>query len=305
MILLTSCPKREAHYRRYLLGSQCEVTFTCKDESTADLILREVDRKLFTLDSLLNYFSEHSLVNIINQKNHALLPYDIAPLFHLSDSVARLTNGIFDISIAPLIETWGFYERQFRDPDTAQIINILESVNYQNVKIRHDSVIIDPGMKIDLGGIAQGYAADQVAAILRKHKITSGLINIGGEIVAIGTAPQGRPWRIGIKNPREKGLIEMVELVDQALSTSGDYEKFFQVEGRRYPHIVNPRTGFPAQEFASVTIFSKSAAFADALATAVAIMGPEKGLKFLDSMGIRGIIYYERNGHLQRTESSG
>ncbi|GAH51015.1 unnamed protein product [marine sediment metagenome] len=157
-------------------------------------------------------------------------------------------------------------------------------------------------MKVDLGGIAQGFAADRVAMILKEYNVKSALINIGGEIALIGQSPKGRPWRIGIKNPRGEGIIETVELKDEALSTSGDYEKFFIINNKRYPHIINPKTGFPARDFVSVTIFAKNAAFADAIATATATMGPEKGLIFLDSLGIGGIIYYEESGCLQRVE---
>ena len=138
--------------------------------------------------------------------------------------------------------------------------------------------------------------------ILREYNIESALINIGGEIVAIGRSPEARPWRIGIRNPRGEGLIETVEIKNLALSTSGDYEKFFVIENRKFPHIINPKTGYPALDFASVTVFAENAAYADAIATAVAIMGPEMGLKFLDSLGIKGIIYYEENGCLQRVE---
>jgi thiamine biosynthesis lipoprotein len=301
-LLLTSCAHKEYQYNRYLLGSQCEVTFICDNKETADLILYEIDQKLYTIDSLLSYFSEYSLVTEINRIGHAPLPPDITELFVLSDSIARITDGLFDISIAPLIELWGFYRRQFTYPDTAQIMRTLTLVDHRRIVVRNDSIMIAPGMKIDLGGIAQGYAADQVAVVLKKHNIASGLINIGGELVAIGNAPEGRPWRIGIKHPRHKGIIETVELVDQGLSTSGDYEKYFQIDNTRYPHIINPNTGFPAQEFASVTIFSENAAYADAIATAVAIMGPEQGTKFLDSLGIHGIIYYEVHNKLQRVE---
>jgi thiamine biosynthesis lipoprotein len=158
-------------------------------------------------------------------------------------------------------------------------------------------------MTVDLGAIAQGYAADRVAAILRQYQITSALINIGGEIVAIGQSPKGRLWRIGIRHPRAEGIIETVEIENMALSTSGDYEKYFMINNRRYPHIINPKTGFPALDFVSITIFADNAAFADAIATATAIMGPVDGLKFLDSLNIRGIMYFEENGELKRIEN--
>jgi thiamine biosynthesis lipoprotein len=158
---------------------------------------------------------------------------------------------------------------------------------------------MDPGMKVDLGGIAQGFAVDRAALILRQRHVKSAIIDIGGEILAIGRSPQGRPWRVGIQNPRGQGIIETIELENAAVSTSGDYEKFFMIEGTRYPHIINPKTGMPAQTFASVTVIADNAAVADAMSTAIAIMGTA-GIDFLDSLNLQGIIYYEENGSLRR-----
>jgi thiamine biosynthesis lipoprotein len=174
------------------------------------------------------------------------------------------------------------------------------AVDHTRIKLTGDSVFIAAGMKVDLGGIVQGFAADRAGEILRARGVRSAIINIAGEILALGRPPLGRPWRVGIKDPRADGVIESVDLEDGALSTSGDYEKYFELNGRRYAHIIDPRTGYPARDLASVTVFASSAAFADAMATAVAVMGPESGKKFLDSLCIRGIMYYEKDGMLER-----
>lgn len=298
------CTNKEFNYSKFIVGSTCEVKFYTENDSIANAILSEVDAELIRLDSLLNRFSEASLVSELNRALRIKAPEDIIQLFLLSDSVSRITDGLFDISIAPLLELWGFYEHEFKNPDTAKITLVKKLVDCRKIKIENDSIIIPEGMKIDLGAIAQGYAADRVAMILKERNIISALINIGGEIVGIGQSPKKRPWRIGIRNPRAEGVIERVELENAALSTSGDYEKYFIIEDQRYPHIINPKTGFPALNFVSVTIFADNAAYADAMATAVAIMGSAEGVKFLDSLGIRGIIYYEENGQLQRVESN-
>jgi thiamine biosynthesis lipoprotein len=298
-----SCQQyREYTYDKFIVGSSCDIRFYSQQDSIANIILLEIDNELVRLDSLLNRFSEASLVSELNKTSRVRAPEDIIQLVLLSDSLSCITGGLFDISVAPLLETWGFYEHEFRNPDTADIRTATQLVDYKKIKIKKDSIIIMSNMKIDFGGIAQGYAADRVADILKKHNIKSALINIGGEIVLIGRSPEKRPWRIGIKNPRGEGIIETVETKNSALSTSGDYEKFFLIKNKKYPHIINPKTGYPALGFASVTVFAKNAAYADAIATAVAIMGPEMGLKFLDSLGINGIIYYEENGNLQRIE---
>jgi thiamine biosynthesis lipoprotein len=296
------CTSKEFSYSRFIVGGHCEIKFSYHSEKTAEKIISQIEDELVRIDSLLNRFSEKSLVSELNRNLRVKAPGDIIYLFALSDTVSRMTDGLFDISIAPLLETWGFYKHEFKDPDTVEIKKIKKLVDYRKIQLENDSIIIPEGMKVDLGGIAQGFAADRAAMILKEYNVKSALINIGGEIAVIGQSPKGRSWRIGIKNPRGKGIIETVELKDEALSTSGDYEKFFIINNKRYPHIINPKTGFPALDFVSVTIFAKNAAFADAIATATAIMGPEKGLIFLDSLGIEGIIYYEENGCLQRVE---
>ena len=185
-------------------------------------------------------------------------------------------------------------------PAEQELVRAMKHVGYREVKIKDNEITLEPGMSIDFGGIAQGYAADRAALILRQRHVKSAIIDIGGEILTIGRAPQNRPWRVGIRNPRGKGIIETIELQDSAVSTSGDYEKYFIIDDQRYPHIINPKTGTPAQEFASVTVVADNATLADALSTAIAIMGPVRGLQFLDSLGMRGIIYYMKGDTLER-----
>ncbi len=265
-------------------------------------VLKEIDRELEYLDSLLNFFSEKSLVSEINKNHRAKLGPDMVYLFQLCDSISRLTDGLFDISIAPLVAVWGFYGNHKGVPEEEEIRRARELVDYRKLLLKGDSIFIPEGMMIDLGGIAQGYAADQVVKILKRHNIKSGIVNIAGEVFCLGNSPKNRRWVVGIKDPRGRGVIERVSISDMALSTSGDYEKFFFVNGVRYPHIINPKTGYPAQGFASVTVIAKDAAFADGIATAVSVMGAKRGIEFLDSLQIKGIIYYEEEGKLKRVE---
>ena len=303
-VLMIACGNQKEYlYTKFLVGGQCEIRFYLNNEKAAKKIISEMEQELARIDSLLNRFSDKSLVSELNRTFMVQAPKDIIYLFVLCDSISRLTDGLFDISIAPLVKIWGFYKHEYLNPDTAEIEIMKQLVNYEKIQIKADSVMISKNMEVDLGGIAQGYAADRVAGILERHHVRSALINIAGEIVAIGQSPKGRPWRIGIKNPRGDGALEIVELEDGALSTSGDYEKFFILDGKKYPHIINPLTGFPALDFASVTVFAESASFADAIATAIAIMGPQRGMKFLDSLRIQGIIYYEEDEILQRLEN--
>jgi thiamine biosynthesis lipoprotein len=301
-LLLFTCgvPQKEYEYTNFLFGSQCSIKFYYIGDARAKEIIDVIDLELIRLDSLLNYFSETSLVSQLNRTGHVVAPSDIIYLTNVCDSVSRLTGGLFDITVAPLLQTWGFYDGKNRIPSRDEITRAKQLVDYRRVRITSDSVILDPGMKVDFGGIAQGYAADRAALVLRQRHVKSAIIDIGGEVLAIGRSPQGRPWRVGVRHPRGKGIIETLELEDAAVSTSGDYEKFFIVDGVRYPHIINPKTGWPAQNFASVTVIADNTTIADAFSTAVAIMGSEAGIDFLDSQGITGIIFYEENGELRR-----
>lgn len=302
LLVLITCgvPPKEYSYNNFLFGAQCNVRFQFIHEDRAKEIIDVLDLELTRLDSLLNYFSDKSLVSELNRNYRVKAPGDIIFLVTLSDSVSRLTGGLFDITIAPLLETWGFYTGEPNLPDADEIDRARNLVNYTKINIRNDSIFIEPDMRVDLGGIAQGYAADRAADILRQNHVRSAIIDIGGEVLTIGQSPTKRAWRIGVRNPRGAGIIETIELQDSAVSTSGDYEKFFTINKRRYPHIINPLTGWPAQEFASVTVCAADAAFADAISTAVAVMGPARGIQFLDSLRISGIIYYESKEKLER-----
>jgi thiamine biosynthesis lipoprotein len=303
LVLCCGSTEKKFTYTKFIVGGVCEITYYTDNDSIAGVIYDDVDEELVRVDSLLNRYSEKSLVSELNRLRRISAPRDIVYLFELSDSISHLTDGLFDISVAPLVQLWGFYRKELQVPDTAQIEQTKGLVDFKKIIVQDDSIFIQEGMTVDLGGIAQGYAADRVAQILRQYRVTSALINIGGEIAAIGRSPKGRPWRVGIRHPREQGIIETVELEDMALSTSGDYEKYFVINNRRYPHIINPETGFPALDFVSITVFADKAAYADAIATATAIMGPVRGLKFLDSLDIRGIMYFEEDGELKRIES--
>lgn len=305
VMIFISCgvPPKEYTYNNFLFGAQCTIRFQFIHEARAKEIIDVLDLELNRLDSLLNYFSEKSLVSELNRTSRVKAPSDIIFLVMLSDSVSRLTGGFFDITVAPLLEIWGFYTGEPNLPGVDELTRVRGLVDYTKVTTAEDSIIIDPGMKVDFGGIAQGFAVDRAADILRQNHVKSAIIDIGGEILTIGRSPQGRSWRVGIRNPRGGGVIETIDLEDSAVSTSGDYEKFLTIGNQRYPHILNPHDGLPAKEFASVTVCAADAAYADAMSTAVAVMGAQRGLRFLDSLGIKGIIYYERNDKLERVSN--
>ncbi|OGW23365.1 MAG: hypothetical protein A2077_06385, partial [Nitrospirae bacterium GWC2_46_6] len=215
------------------------------------------------------------------------------------------TDGAFDVTIGPEIALWDFHNKA--KPDNKEIRQRLQLVNYRDLildKNSRSAYLKKSGMLIDLGAIAKGYAADKAVELMKKNGIKSGLVAIAGDIKAFGLKPDGEPWKIGIKNPRQKTesdeIMATLELTDMAISTSGDYERYFIAEGRRYHHILNPKTGYPADGCRSVSVIAKEGAVADPFSTGIFILGAEKGLKLLEEMGIDGIIV-DKDGKIHTT----
>ncbi|MEW6048778.1 MAG: FAD:protein FMN transferase [Bacillota bacterium] len=266
-------------------------------DRAAAAALQELDR----LDSLLDRFYPGSAVAAVNAqagRARVPVPQEVAQLVELALKIAERTGGAFDPTVGPLVDAWGFgseFERRrpARPPEQAAIERARRLVNYRDVKVeRRDGEawvgLARPGMVLDLGAIAQGYGAERAAAVLRAHGVKSALVDVGGEIVAIGTRPSGPqganrtagsgPWRVGVRHPRfQDRLVATVLLEDRAAATSGDYERCFEYQGSRFGHVIHPFTGWPARGLVSVTVIHRSATVADALATAVMVLGPEKG----------------------------
>jgi len=216
-------------------------------------------------------------------------------LFSLLEESVRLSNltkGCFDVTVCPLWKMWKFEGENIEVPGKREIETALELVAYKNMILQDGKIkFAKKGMGIDLGGIAKGYAVDAAIKVLKEKNVKSAMVNAGGDIYVLGRK-QGKPWRIGIRHPRKEGeILGIVEVEDRAIVTSGDYERFFFSEGKRYHHIFNPKTGYPAEECQSVTIVAKKATFADGLATGVFVLGPKEGMALIESLEeVEGVI---------------
>jgi thiamine biosynthesis lipoprotein len=209
--------------------------------------------------------------------------------------VSRKSDGAFDATIGPESSLWDFHRKI--KPSDEQIREKLPLVDYRNIVIDKEKSTVflrKKGMLMDLGGIAKGYAADLAVADLRRNGITGGIVANAGDIRVFGRKPDGGPWNVGIENPRYKGgsdeIIAKLKLLDKAISTSGDYQRYFIVDGKRYHHLLNPSTGYPAYGCRSVSVITDRGAFTDAFATAVFVLGPEKGMKLVREMGMDAVI---------------
>ncbi|NPV53347.1 MAG: FAD:protein FMN transferase [Firmicutes bacterium] len=210
---------------------------------------------------------------------------------------AALTSGKFDPAIGPIVKLWGIGTDHARVPDPDVLAAKLSLVDYRDVILdgnRHSIMLKRKGMALDFGGIAKGYAADEVVRIFKERGVKSAYVDLGGNVFVVGSRPDGRPWRIAIQDPRkERGFyVGIIEAKDKSIVTSGDYERYFEANGKRYHHIFDPATGRPADSgIMSATIISDRSIDGDALSTSVFILGPEKGLELVNRLpGIEAVI---------------
>jgi thiamine biosynthesis lipoprotein len=198
-------------------------------------------------------------------------------LFQRGLDVYNDTDGCFDITVFPLSEAWGFFSRSYRIPPSREIESILDLVGMEKVKISNGVLVLQPGMRLDWGGIAKGYGIDLAAQALINEGVGQGFINAGGDLYCWGMNPAGEDWKIGIENPRKEGILGVLSLSDLAAATTGDYQRYFIEQGIRHHHVFDPRTGYPAQGKQSVTVIGPETVICDALSTALFVsMQPEE-----------------------------
>lgn len=212
---------------------------------------------------------------------------DTVKILKTARRVSLLSEGAFDVTIAPAAELWDFTSGEAKLPDAAALEAAAARVDWTRIKITGRVVTLPEDMQIDLGGVAKGYIADAIRDRLIKRGVKSAVLSFGGNIVTIGTKPSGKPWKVGIQDiDGETGAYMLVaESRGGSIVTSGIYERGFDLDGVRYHHILDPETGWPVRnELASVTVFSEDSALADALSTAVLVLGPEKGMELIESL---------------------
>lgn len=268
-------------------------------------VLNAVNRRMSTyLDD-----SELSTVNKAKTTDRIPISRELSKLLAEALQISRYTNGAFDITVGPLVNLWGFgpVKRKPVIPPRKLIEQTLARTGYEKIKLGMDPYFIqkaEPDLYLDLSGIAKGYGVDQVAAYLDKQAIKNYMIEIGGEIKTKGTNASGLPWRIGVEKPvtDQRAVERIMQLENLGMATSGDYRNFFEINGRRYSHIIDPATGYPvSHNLESVSVLDESTARADALATALTVMGPEEGYEFAADNRIAAMfIIRSRNGFIEK-----
>lgn len=285
------------------LGTINTITAAGKNVESA---IDEAQKRVLQIHRRMSAFEEDSDISKIN-KSAGIVAEQIKPdtfeILMKAKEFSEKSNGAFDITIRPLTALWGFRTKLNFIPSNKEVTRVLHLVNYKDLILDKKNLtaeLIKEGQAIDLGGIAKGYAADEVKRIFSAHKIVDALINLGGNIVTMGSNFDGKPWNIGIQNPLEpRGkYIGTINLSNKTIVTSGSNEQFFIVNGRRYHHIINPRTGFPVNnKVLSVTVICDSSVDADALSTALFVSDFSMAKELLSSFSADA-VYVMQDGNV-------
>ena len=304
LILLCACSPAEeslqaVHRDGSVMSTALDVTVYRRDLELVDAgsDLDAAFAAITEIDQLMSlYKNESELVALNEQAGSGSVPVSALTFEVLQAAIhyATVSDDALDITVKPLVDLWGFYEVEDAAVPTQDRIDDVRGTTGMNrvaLDAADQSVTLDPGTQLDLGSIAKGYAVDRALAVLRERDVPAALINLGGTIGVLGTHPSGRPWAIGVRHPRDNLLMGEIRLEAGAVSTSGDYDRYFEHEGNRYSHILDPRTGWAVEGVYAVTVVAANAAAADALSTAAFVLGPNDGMALLTTCaGVEGLL---------------
>jgi len=263
----------------FLLGTVVEVT--AADKRAFDIVFDEISR----VENLMSIYKPESEISRLNLYGRLKAGREVKEIITQSKKFFNETEGAFDITVAPVVDLWKEAIKLKRLPDEGSLAEARKLIGSEKIIVDEETSeikFLNKGMKIDLGGIAKGYAIDSALRRLKENGINSCLINAGGDIYCLGRKAR-QLWRIGVQHPREpREFIKYLELEDKAVATSADYEQYFILDNQRFSHIINPKTGYPAEtDIISVTVISSDSLTADALATAIFVLGKKKGLELV------------------------
>jgi thiamine biosynthesis lipoprotein len=273
-------------------------------------VKEKIDNRLEEINRSMSTYQKDSEISRFNRLNKAgqkfKISNDFFQVMKAGQKIYRLSGGAWDGTVNPLVDLWGFGHRGRRDkvPANSEIAALLPDIGFANIEVVNPGFLVKKraAVTVDLSSIAKGYGVDEVAALLRNLGYQDYLVEIGGEIFAAGHRKDGTRWRIGINRPRTDAAFDevykVVDIYNQAFATSGDYRNFFEVDGIRYPHVIDPRSGYPISNgVAGVSIVADTCTFADGLATAIMVMGPENGLELINRLeSVEGLIVVEGPG---------
>lgn len=286
-----------------IFGTTYSVTYQCGED-----LQKEIEAELKKVDDEFSMFNSQSIVARLNNGEQPELSNDFIDVFKLARQVSEDTNGAFDITVAPLVNAWGFGFKHEQMPSKEQVDSLRELIGYRYVTLKDKNITMQkPGMMLDFSAIAKGYGVDVVARLLERHDIKNYMVEIGGEITTRGINPERVPWRIGVNKPSEDALNENHELqtilnvTDKSMATSGNYRNFYVKGGKKYAHTIDPKTGYPVQHsLLSATVLTDRCAKADAYATSFMVLGMDGAKQILERHKelMAYLIYTDNKGNL-------
>lgn len=292
------------HDKGQVFGTFYHITYQ-NDTSLNNDILAELAK----VDSALSMFNDKSIISRINRGEDVKTNEMFDTVFNLAENIADNTNGAFDITVAPLVNAWGFGFKTGNPPTKAAIDSLRSIVGYKKVALRNNRITkTDPRVMLDCSAIAKGYGCDVVAHLLQRHGIENYMVEIGGEVVTHGISEKRLPWKIGVTKPTDdslavdKELQTVLNVKNMAMATSGNYRNFYYKNGKKYAHTIDPKTGYPVQHnILSATVLAKHCAEADAYATSFMVMGMDGAKKTLENHPelMAYLIYADHKGNMQ------
>ena len=269
-----------------IFGTSYNLKYQCDSN-----LVKGIEEELKRVDNSLSTFNEKSIITAVNQNKEVVLNDMFLSVYKKAMEVSENTGGAFDITVAPLVNAWGFGFKNGINPEKAQVDSLLQIVGYKKVELKGDRVVKqDPRIMLDCSAIAKGFGVDVIANYLSNLGVKNFMIEIGGEIVTSGINEQRLPWKIGVTKPTDDPLgdaggelMTVMNVTDKAMATSGNYRNFYYKGGKKYAHTIDPKTGYPVQHsLLSATVIARDCATADAYATSFMVMGLEKAKKFLE-----------------------
>ena len=292
------------HDKGQVFGTFYHITYQ-NDTSLNNDILAELAK----VDSALSMFNDKSIISRINRGEDVKTNEMFDTVFNMAENIADNTNGAFDITVAPLVNAWGFGFKTGNPPTKAAIDSLRSIVGYKKVALRNNRITkTDPRVMLDCSAIAKGYGCDVVAHLLQRHGIENYMVEIGGEVVTHGISEKRLPWKIGVTKPTDdslavdKELQTVLNVKNMAMATSGNYRNFYYKNGKKYAHTIDPKTGYPVQHnILSATVLAKHCAEADAYATSFMVMGLDGAKKTLENHPelMAYLIYADHKGNMQ------
>lgn len=299
IMCFTGCDKKESkEYTKtfFALGTVINFKIFSDDEQEAKLSLEEGAKKIQEIENKMSVNIKDSEISKLNKSMYGTVSDETFYVINNGLRYSKLSKGKFDITVEPLVRIWGIGTEHARVPENSEISDAKRLINYKNLKLqdKNNTVSLGKNQQIDLGGIAKGYAADEVKKVFLQHNINSGTINLGGNVMTIGSKVDGSEWKIGLQNPfgSRDSFMGIVHGSELSMVTSGNYERYFEKSGVRYHHILDIDTGYPSKsDVVSSTIISARGIDGDALSTTVYLLGVEKGIKCIEQLkGIEAIL---------------